>query len=584
VAEGKTKGYANPPNPDPVLTWTVSGLVNGETTDVLTPITISRAAGENAGTYAITTAGGISQNYTTSRTDGILTIQKASPTVSISPDPIPAKIFGDAQFQLTATHSAGLPVTWASSATNVSTVNSTGLVTITGVGTSTITASHPGNSNYNAASLSRNLTVSSAQPTITFNPIPVKTYGDTNFFLSATSSAGLPLVYRSASTSVATVNLSNGLVTIRGAGTSVMTASNAATADYKFASTNQTLTVNQSLLTVTASNVSRPYGQTNPPLVFSITGFVYGEGTNVLGSQPAISTTATTNSAAGTYPITVSGGSAANYNFTNISGTLTVTAAALASNSITLTPPASLVYDGNAKAWTASAPGVSGFSLSYAGRPGTAYGPSASAPANSGDYTVTATSTDANYAGNKTENFTITKSTPVITWTNPAAITYGTPLSPVQLNASSSVAGTFDYNPTNGTVLNAGTNTLTAVFTADDLVNHVSPLTNTVSLVVDRASNVITFAALPTNKVYGDVPFGVSATASSGLLVSLVSYNTNVATLAGSNVTIQGAGTAGIRASQAGNSNYLAAASVTNTLTVSPRPRRPPPWGPPPRA
>ena len=76
----------------------------------------------------------------------------------------------------------------------------------------------------------------------------------------------------------------------------------------------------------------------------------------------------------------------------------------------------------------------------------------------------------------------------VITWTNPAAITYGTALTATQLNAASSVTGTFAYNPANGSLLNVGTNTLTAVFTASNPTNYVSPLTNTVSLVVNKAT------------------------------------------------------------------------------------------------
>jgi hypothetical protein len=119
-----------------------------------------------------------------------------------------------------------------------------------------------------------------------------------------------------------------------------MTASNSASTNYQAATNSQMLTVNKALLMVTASNVTRAYGQTNPSLPFSVTGFVNGETTNVLTAQPSTSTTATTNSVSGTYPITVSGGAAANYNFTNIPGTLTVLAAVLTSNSITLNPPA----------------------------------------------------------------------------------------------------------------------------------------------------------------------------------------------------------------------------------------------------
>jgi hypothetical protein len=86
----------------------------------------------------------------------------------------------------------------------------------------------------------------------------------------------------------------------------------------------------------------------------------------------------------------------------------------------------------------------------------------------------------------------VVKSTPLVTWANPAAITYGTALSVTQLNATSPVAGSFTYSPTNGAVLNVGTNALSAVFTANDTNNYVSPVTNTVSLEVIPAPLTIT--------------------------------------------------------------------------------------------
>src|SRR5207302_3549700 len=68
------------------------------------------------------------------------------------------------------------------------------------------------------------------------------------------------------------------------------------------------------------------------------------------------------------------------------------------------------------------------------------------------------TPTDAaNYTtASKTVSINVLKATPVITWTTPADIIYGTALSNAQLNASSSVAGTFVYAPAAGAVLNAG--------------------------------------------------------------------------------------------------------------------------------
>jgi hypothetical protein len=78
----------------------------------------------------------------------------------------------------------------------------------------------------------------------------------------------------------------------------------------------------------------------------------------------------------------------------------------------------------------------------------------------------------------------VTKGTPIITWTNPSFITYDTPLSSNQLNASASVPGSFAYTPTNGTtVLNPGTNTLSMIFTPTDTADY-SSVTDSVSLVV----------------------------------------------------------------------------------------------------
>src|SRR5207247_9232208 len=59
------------------------------------------------------------------------------------------------------------------------------------------------------------------------------------------------------------------------------------------------------------------------------TGFVNNEGTNVSTGELAGSTSAETNSPVGTYPISVSGQSAANYSIVYVDGTLRVTAGLL---------------------------------------------------------------------------------------------------------------------------------------------------------------------------------------------------------------------------------------------------------------
>ncbi|NBS87692.1 MAG: hypothetical protein EBS60_06380, partial [Verrucomicrobia bacterium] len=75
---------------------------------------------------------------------------------------IPAKTYGDAAFNLTATASSGLTVSYASSDTSVATVSGS-TVTIVKAGSTVITASQAGNSSYAAAtSVPQTLTVSKA--------------------------------------------------------------------------------------------------------------------------------------------------------------------------------------------------------------------------------------------------------------------------------------------------------------------------------------------------------------------------------------------------------------------------------------
>lgn len=67
------------------------------------------------------------------------------------------------------------------------------------------------------------------------------------------------------------------------------------------------------------------------------------------------------------------------------------------------------------------------------------------------------------------------KATPVITWSNPANITYGTALNGAQLNATANVPGAFVYTPAAGAILNAGNaQTLHAAFTPTDAANYNS--------------------------------------------------------------------------------------------------------------
>lgn len=90
----------------------------------------------------------------------------------------------------------------------------------------------------------------------------------------------------------------------------------------------------------------------------------------------------------------------------------------------------------------------------------------------------------------------------------------------------------------------------------------------TIAIVSTGTPQTITFGALA-SKNFGDAPFTLTATASSGLPVSFASSNASVVAISGNTATITGAGVATITASQAGNGTYAAAADVTQSLTVN---------------
>jgi DNA-binding beta-propeller fold protein YncE len=80
-----------------------------------------------------------------------------------------------------------------------------------------------------------------------------------------------------------------------------------------------------------------------------------------------------------------------------------------------------------------------------------------------------------------------------ILWSTPAAITYGTALSVAQLNASSTIVGSFSYSPAAGTVLGAATQTLTATFTPTDTTDYKNGSAS-VTLLVNQATPTISWA------------------------------------------------------------------------------------------
>ncbi len=134
-----------------------------------------------------------------------------------------------------------------------------------------------------------------------------------------------------------------------------------------------------------------------------------------------------------------------------------------------------------------------------------AYSPAAGAVPNAGTDTLSVTFTPTDTTDYKTATadttIVVAQATPTITWASPASIVYGTALSAIQLDATANIPGTFAYSPAAGTVLGAGSQTLSVTFTPTDTTDYKTATADT-TIVVAQATSTITWPA-PASIVYG---------------------------------------------------------------------------------
>ena len=109
-----------------------------------------------------------------------------------------------------------------------------------------------------------------------------------------------------------------------------ITASNATANNYDISYKSGKLTITKAPLTLTASNLSREYGDPNPILIYEAVGLKGGDtAMSAITEEPILSTTANELSGVGQYSIIISEGAAKNYSLSYKSGMLTVTKAPL---------------------------------------------------------------------------------------------------------------------------------------------------------------------------------------------------------------------------------------------------------------
>ena len=273
-----------------------------------------------------------------------LTVNKVGQTITI--DAIADQQVDASPIEVVASTTSGLTLQYA--LTGPATLDGS-IITLNGTeGTVRVTVRQAGNAHYQAASASESFTVTDPNlqdQTITFEKIVPKTVDDDAFMLNATSSADLTISYRSSDETVATV-LGN-QVTIVGAGSTTITASQAGNETYRAASVTQVLTVTdpRAPTAVDCSNIAATItetvnltcsGSANGSLTASATGgqAPYRYSLDGTAFQEAASF-ADLN--AGTYLVTVQD---ANECKTTVEATITA--------------PAGLTVDGLAEASTAS--------------------------------------------------------------------------------------------------------------------------------------------------------------------------------------------------------------------------------------
>jgi len=330
-------------NPAPVVSLTENGqsiggvpitlLFSGASNTVngLGPAPTVSGLGASFNSLIITTAGNNTLSVNLPITAVGATIQPAALTASAAIDimeqaqtitfgPLPNQPFGTASFNVSATASSGLPITFASTTPAVCTVAGS-TVNLISAGTCTIQATQAGNTTFAAATpVSTSFTVTMVAPTIGFT-VPNQTYGAAAFSVSASSN----------STGVFTYTVTSGpaivwgsTLTLTGIGTVTLQASEAADVNYTTGTKTTSFNVSATGLQVTANNATRLYGAANP--VF--TGAVLGAKSGDMFSE-SFTTTATPTSPVGSYVIvpTASGANVGDYVVTTADGALTVTQA-----------------------------------------------------------------------------------------------------------------------------------------------------------------------------------------------------------------------------------------------------------------
>ena len=259
--------------------------------------------------------------------------------------------------------------------------------------------------------------------------------------------------------------------------------------------------------------------------------------------------------------LTLGANDAANYTLTQPTATASIIPATAAISIAGL----SQVYDGTPKSITVTTLPTATNLVVYSN-------PGGVAPTDAGSYTVTVTITDNNYSGSAAGTLVIAKAAQTVTLSSPPASVVPGVAFTLAATASSGlpvtlsvVSGNATISGNSVTVADASPVTLRATQAGG---TNYTAATADLTVTAGKLSQTIAFAA-PADQPSSAGPLTLTATASSNLPVTF-SVVSGPATVAGTTLTLTGtAGTVVIRADQAGNATYSAAASVDRTFAVT---------------
>jgi streptogramin lyase len=482
--------------------------------------------------------------------------------------------YGSAPFPVSATATAGLAVSFASTTPACTVSGAT--VTLVSAGTCTIQATQAGNANYAAATpVSQSFQVTAASQTIAFGALANQPYGSAPFPVGATATSGLAVSFASTTPACA---MSGATVSLVSAGTCTIQATQAGNANYAAATpVSQSFQVTAASQTIAfGALANQPYGSAPFPVGATASSGLAVSFASTTRAVCTVSGATVTLAAGGTCTIQATQAGNANYaaatpvnqTFQVTPASQTITFGVLANQPLGTSP------------FPVSATASSGLAVSFASTtPSVCTVSSATVTlVAAGTCTIQARQAgNANYAAATPVNqsFQVQRSQ-TITFGALSNRAFGSAPFTVSATASSGLAVSFASTTsavctTSGaTVTLAAAGTCTIQATQAGNTNYAAATPVNQSFQVTQASQTITFGAL-SNRAFGSAPFTVSATASSGLAVSFASTTSAVCTTSGATVTLVAAGTCTIQATQAGNANYAAATPVNRSFQVTPK-------------